>query len=228
LLPTEADCRDFVVTDIEGIFDSSPALRGRLSTPKQGSDRTNRNTLCHRLFKGGSLKVVAGKAPRNLRRHTARILLIDEADAIEVSAEGDPIALAEKRTLSFDNRKIIVGSTPKDEGTSHIGRLYAQSDQRVWEVPCPDCGAFSEITWQQIEWPADHPELAAWRCPHCKTLIDESHKPAMVKRGRWRATHPEVVSHRGYRINALVSLLHNGRGANWLPNMIWRRTIRRR
>jgi hypothetical protein len=83
LMPTEADCRDFVVTNIEGTFDGSPALQGRLSTPKRGSDRINRNTLCHRLFNGGSLKVVAGKAPRNLCRYTARILLIDEADAIE-------------------------------------------------------------------------------------------------------------------------------------------------
>jgi phage terminase large subunit GpA-like protein len=78
LLPTEADCRDFVVTDIEGTFDSSPFLRGRLSSPKKGGDRINRNTLTHRLFLGGSLKAVAGKAPRNLRRHTARISLVDE------------------------------------------------------------------------------------------------------------------------------------------------------
>ena len=162
-----------MVTDIEGTFDSSPALRGRLSAPKQGSDRINRNTLCHRLFKGGSLKIVAGKAPRNLRRHTARVLLIDEADAIEVSAEGDPVTLAERRTLSFDNRKIIVGSTPLDEATSHVMRCYGESDQRVFEVPCPSCGAFSEILWPAIEWPADHPELAAWRCPHCQDLVDE-------------------------------------------------------
>ena len=44
-----------------------------------------------RLFPGGSLKVVAGKAPRNFRRHTARILLVDEVDAIEASAEGDSV-----------------------------------------------------------------------------------------------------------------------------------------
>ena len=212
LMPTEADCRDYVVSEIEAVFDGSPALSGRLSAPKRGSDRINRNTLCHRLFDGGSLKVVAGKAPRNLRRHTARILLIDEADAIEVSAEGDPLTLAERRTLSFANRKIIVGSTPLDEATSHVMRCYSDSDQRVFELPCPSCGAFTEIMWQHIEWQPDHPELAAFRCPHCETLIDESRKPGMIKRGRWRATWPSVVGHHGYRLNALVSLLHN---ASW-------------
>ena len=212
LLPTEADCRDFIVTDVEGTFDSSPALAGLLSTPKRGSDRINRNTLCHRLFKGGSLKVVAGKAPRNLRRHTARILIVDEADAIEVSAEGDPITLAERRTLSFADRKIIVGSTPLDEATSHVMRCYGASDQRVFEVPCPSCGSFTEILWQHIEWQDGKPETAAYRCPACKGLIDEKHKPAMVKHGVWRATAPDVVGHRGYRLNALVSLLAN---ASW-------------
>jgi hypothetical protein len=78
------------VSDVERLFDTSPKLRKRLTGPSKGGDRINRNTLTHRLFRGGDLKVVAGKAPRNLRRHTARILLVDEADAIEASAEGDP------------------------------------------------------------------------------------------------------------------------------------------
>lgn len=117
LMPTEADCRDYMVSDVEPLFLDSPALRDHLPMPHPG--RSDRNTLLHRLFPGGSLKIVAGKAPRNLCRHTARVLMIDEADAIEVSAEGDPITLAEKRTLSFADRKIIVGSTLLDEATSH-------------------------------------------------------------------------------------------------------------
>jgi hypothetical protein len=31
----------------------------------------------------------------------------------------------------------------------------------------------------------------------------------MVRRGRWRATHPEVRGHAGFRISALVSPLAN-------------------
>ena len=41
--------------------------------------------------------------------------------------------------------------------------------------------------------------------------MDESHKPAMVEAGRWRATAPDVKGHAGFRLNALVSLLHNAR-----------------
>src|SRR5579863_5842424 len=89
LLPTEADCRDYVVSDIEPIFAASPALRGALSADRAAGE--DRNTLMARRFPGGSLKIVAARAPRNLRRHTVRILLVDEADAMDVGAEGNPI-----------------------------------------------------------------------------------------------------------------------------------------
>lgn len=209
LLPTEADARDYVVSDLEPIFAATPAVAGLLSDEVEESER---NTLLHRRFPGGSLKVVAAKAPRNLRRHTARVLMIDEADAMEITAEGSPITLAERRTLSFPDRKIVLGSTPLHEDTSHVLRAYAQSDQRVYEVPCPRCGAFTEILWAMIEWEPGKPDTAAYRCPGCQALIPETGKPGMVEAGRWRATHPEVVGHAGFRLNALISTLAN---ASW-------------
>ena len=139
-------------------------------------------------------------------------MLIDEADAMSPTVEGDPIQLATRRSLSYPDRKIVLGSTPHLEDTSHVLRSYAASDQRVFECPCPSCGAFAEILWEHIEWEANAPETAAFRCPHCKELISEQHKPRMVEAGRWRATAPEVQGHAGFRINALVSPLAN---ASW-------------
>ncbi|WP_290689980.1 MULTISPECIES: phage terminase large subunit family protein [unclassified Haematobacter] len=206
LLPAEADCRDYVVSDIEPIFSASPALAEALSDE---ADESGRNTLLSRRFPGGSLKVVAAKAPRNLRRHNVRLLFIDEADGMEPTAEGSPILLAERRTLSFPDRKIVLGSTPVHEETSHVLRAYAQSDARVYEVPCPECGTLSEIVWEHIVWDDGAAETARWRCPHCTAEVEERHKPAMVENGRWRATRPEVKGHAGFRMNALISLHAN-------------------
>ena len=173
LLPTESDCRDYVTADIEPLFEASPKLAAILLDGSRTGQRgrpaaglvANRNTMLSRRFRGGSLKIVAAKAPRNLRRHTCRILLIDETDACENSLEGDVVALAEKRTLTFANRKIIIGSTPIDEETSHVYRAYGLSDQRIFEVPCPKCGVYSEILWQHIEWEPEKPQDARFRCP---------------------------------------------------------------
>ncbi|WP_454619350.1 phage terminase large subunit family protein [Bradyrhizobium cenepequi] len=205
LLPTESDCRDYIVSDIEPIFAASPALRDTLSADAEEGER---NTLTSKRFPGGSLKIVAARAPRNLRRHTCRVLLIDEADAMEAGPEGNPIRLAERRTLSFASRKIICGSTPLLQDTSNVLRSYALSDQRVFEVPCPACGGFTEIQWRHIEWSeGSGVEGAAFRCPHCQALIDERHKAAMVAAGAWRATRPEIKGHAGFKLSALASLL---------------------
>ena len=129
-----------------------------------------------------------------------------------VGAEGSPLLLAERRTLSFADRKIVLGSTPLEEETSQVLRAYGRSDQRIFEVPCPECGERTEIKWQNIEWEADKPETAAFRCPPCQGLIEERFKAEMVGRGVWRITQPMVAGHAGFRINALVSLLAN---ASW-------------
>jgi phage terminase large subunit GpA-like protein len=209
LLPTESDCRDFAVTDLEGTFDASPILHDALSPDRAGGER---DTLTSRKFPGGNLKLVASRSPRNLRRHAARVLIVDEADACEPTIEGDPIRLAERRTLTFPNRKLIIGSTPVFSETSAIMRAYEASDQRVFEIPCASCGAFNEVLWSHIVWDEGQPETAHYKCPHCESRISERSKPQMVAAGRWRATRPEVRSHAGFRLNSLVSLLVN---ASW-------------
>lgn len=131
---------------------------------------------------------------------------------METSPEGSPLKLAEQRTKSFDNRKIIIGSTPTFIDTSNVLRAYAESDQRVFECLCPACGVFNEIQWAHIVWPEGEPERAEYECPHCKGHISERFKVQMVENGVWRATRPEVKKHAGFRLNALVSLLAN---ASW-------------
>lgn len=204
ILPVESDCRDYTITDIDPIFQATPCLRAAL-TVDQGEE--NRNTMLSRRFSGGSLKIVAAHSPRNLRRHVARVLLIAEADAMETSAEGDPIDLALRRTVTFRDRKIVLGSTPKFAETSHVLRSYAESDQSVYEIACPECAGWVEISWGDIKWDANQPETAKFCCPLCGCFVEEHHKPWMIAGGRWRPTRPEITTHRGFRLNVLVSPL---------------------
>ncbi len=204
--PTSDDARDYSV-DLEALFEASPALRGILSDE---ADESGRSTLMNRKFPGGSLKFLAAKSPRNLRRHTAKVLIMDEIDGYEVSQEGDPIALAEMRTMTFRDRKIIAGSTPVfDFGPAT--RLYEKSDKRIFEVPCPSCGEFSEVAWADIRWDEGDPDSAHWVCPANGCVVEEKQKAAIVAAGRWRATAHHVNGHAGFKINALVSPHHNAR-----------------
>ena len=210
LMPTEADARGVIVDDIEPLFASSPSLAGLL--PEPARDERGRSTLLQRFYPGGSLKALPARAARNLRRHTAKCVYADETDVME-SVEGDPLLLAARRTLTYQNRKLVCGSSPSTEDTSLIAKLYADSDQRVYEIACPHCDHRFELLWANIEWPPEKPEQAHAVCPECGGVIEEGEdKRRAVERGRWRATHPEIASHHGYRLNALVSLL---------PQTVW-------
>lgn len=209
VLPRESDARTMAV-NLERMFDASPALAGRLAYVRNDSE--NRSNLLTRYFPGGSLRLVGANAPANLRAVTARVLFADEVSAFTPTVEGDPMALATMRTASFPNRLIVACSTPTNELDCGVTALYEQSDKRVWEVPCQHCGHFWQIMWADIRWDDGDPDSAHAVCPSCGGVhFDDEHKLAMVTKGRWRVTAPEVKGHAGFHINSLASLLPSAR-----------------
>lgn len=206
VIPVDKDGRKLVVDVMEPIFRASPGLAGKLTGDDQD---VNRNTMMSRRFSGGSLNVVAAKSPNNLRGSNVRVLFLDEVDSMARTAEGDPTLLAEGRTSSYEDRKIVRGSTPVDAATSLICEAYSQSDQRVFEVSCHECHEFSEVLWEDIRWPEGEPGKAEWCCPKCHCFVEHKYKSSMTAAGRWRITKPEVKGHAGFRINSLVSPLAN-------------------
>lgn len=209
LMPTDDDARGIAVDEIDPAFRDSPVLRGVL---KQGR-LDGRNTLLHRtLVGGGTLKILSARAPRNLRRHTAKVLFCDEVDGMEITNEGDPIKLAEMRTMSFADRKIVLGSTPTDEALSIVNARYEESDKRIFKMPCPHCGHRFELLWEHIKWPDGRPREAYAICPEAGCIIEEREKPAMMEAGDWEAQAPDVIGHAGFQLSALISLFAN---ASW-------------
>ena len=160
--------------DIEPIFAASPVLQNVLESDEEHGKR---NTLLQRGFKGGHfLKILPAMAPHNLACSTTSECC-SATRSMGTKSRQRRIAstlLAIGRTMSYPNRKIVLGSTPKDKDTSTIIAAYAESDQRVFECPCPLCGGFTELKWKHIVWPKDHPEEAKFKCPHCESLIDET------------------------------------------------------
>lgn len=209
LVPTDDDARGIVVDEVDPSFEASPKMREIIIPGRFDS----KNTLLSRKFKGGSsLKVLSAQAPRKLRRHTARVLVCDEIDGMVLTKEGDALKLAEKRTLTFSDRKIICGSTPVDDQHSVIIKRYEESDQRIFEVPCPECEFRFELMWEHMHWEPGRPETAVVVCPSGNgCVIEEIHKPQMVEKGEWRATKPEVKGHAGFRMSQMISLFANAR-----------------
>jgi len=197
--PTDSDARDVA----NGIFHELTEPHEGLAKKLEAS-RSKRSKTMTRRFTGGEITFTAAASPKNLRRHSSRVLLMDEISAMAITNEGDPIALALQRTGSWPNSIIILGSTPTNKGTCAAGKRYERSDKRVFEVRCPHCQEFFELLWSNIKWPKDNPAAAYALCENNGCVIEEQSKPGMVEAGRFRATAP-FNGHRGFKVNQLVS-----------------------
>jgi phage terminase large subunit GpA-like protein len=191
---------------IDPLIEESPALKERVRPARA---RDSGNTQLSKDFPGGVLVMTGANSAVGLRSMPARYVFLDEVDAYPASAdeEGDPVGLAEARSLTFAHRrKVFLVSTPTIRGVSRIEREYEASDQRRFFVPCPHCGAMQWLRFERLRWEKGKPETAAYHCDACDEPIEEHHKPAMLAAGEWRAT-AEARDARtvGFHLSALYS-----------------------
>ena len=90
--------------------------------------------------------------------------------------------------------------------------MFAQSDQRRYFVPCPQCEEFQTLQWKNLKWPEGEPELAYFMCEKNGCVISHSKKRWMVERGEWRPTAQGSPRHVGFHIWAAYSYSPN---ASW-------------
>ena len=193
---------------IDPLIADSPALRERVSPARS---RDAGNSMLSKEFPGGILVLTGANSATGLRSMPARYVFLDEVDAYPASAdeEGDPVTLAEARTLTFAHRrKVFLVSTPTIRGLSRIEREFEASDQRRFFVPCPHCGAMQWLRFDRLRWAKGQPETATYHCQGCERPIAEHHKTEMLEKGEWRATavsaDPQSI---GFHLSALYSPL---------------------
>ena len=207
VMPTERDAEAWSKDRFSPMARDTPCLAGRISDPKS---RDGSNKILHKRFPGGHLTIVGANAPSGLASRPIRILLCDEVDRYPFSAgaEGDPVNLAKKRTVTFWNRKIVLVSTPTIRGASRIETAYAESDRRQYWVPCPACGAHQVLVWGQVRWESageEHrPETARYHCVACDAPWSDALRWSAIRRGEWRARAP-FKGIAGFHLNEICS-----------------------
>ncbi|MBB5414096.1 phage terminase large subunit GpA-like protein [Paraburkholderia sp. JPY171] len=225
--PRVEDAESYSKTEIAPMLRDTPVLAAIAGDQKaKNSDQT---ILAKTFRNGSSLTLVGANSPAGFRRITSRVVMFDEVDAYPVDGagnEGDQIALGTKRSETFWNRKIVLGSTPTVKGYSRIEKSFNDSDQRRYWVPCPHCGEFQVLEWGGVDtphgmkWDKDEagngiPATTYYVCKHNGCIINEADKPDMIAAGEWRADKP-FNGHAGFHIWAGYSLFPN---ASW-PNLV--------
>jgi len=217
--PTIEDAAGYSKEEIAPMIRDTKVLTNLVSDAKT---RDSNNTILQKQFPGGVLSLVGANSARGFRRVSRRIVLFDETDGYPASAgtEGDQIKLGIARTQYFWNRKIVAGSTPTIKDFSRIERLFDQSDQRRYYVPCCHCGHMQYLRWANMRWQDNDPLTASYACEECGALIPHSKKRWMVERGEWRATQPGNGRHAGFHIWAAYSYSPNAEWSNLVEEFL--------
>jgi phage terminase large subunit GpA-like protein len=191
---------------LESMITDTPCLAAKIAPARA---RDSGNTMFSKEFSGGIMLLTGANSATGLRSAPCRYLFADEVDAFpsDVDGEGDPVALAERRTTTFARRKILLTSTPTVKDFSRIEAEYLRSDQRRFYVPCPSCGGMQWLQWPRLKWDAKRPGDVRYQCEHCGERFEENHKPAMLAAGEWRATAPSDGRTAGFQLSGLYSPL---------------------
>jgi len=212
--PTVDIAEDYSKRRIAPMIRDTEVLSHKVADSKT---RDTNNTILMKVFPGGFLAMGGANSPAGLASRPIRILLCDEVDRYPDSAgsEGDPIALAEKRTSTFWNRKKVFVSTPTIKGASRIEAEYELGTQEKWCVQCPGCGEYHFIVLRDIQFEYEKLKKngkvtyvvrdVRWRCPSCLGEFDEF---TMKKQpARWIADNPAAIENgiRSFRLNSFVS-----------------------
>ncbi len=198
LMPTQSMANDLGQARIEPAIRESPYLseRARLDPP----NRSKPARMNLKKVGNGYLYLRGSDSRRQISQVDADAVFLDEFDEME---EGT-LELAQRRLASSKSRWLRVASTPSLPETG-INRLFLESDQRHYFIPCPSCELEQELKWEEN---VDRDRCLVV-CQKCRSPMD------LWLPGRWVPQKTGNLIH-GYYLNRLYSPLAD------LKNMIER------
>lgn len=222
--PAKQDAEQYSKKRIAPLIADCEALSRKI---RPATSRRAGNTLLLKEFEGGFLRFAFSTSAKSLRSDPIRILACDEIDGYDLDCEGEgpPIDIAKRRTDSYDDAKILLGSTPaKPKNVSLIEAYFLASDQRYYWVPCPFCGFEQPLVWRdrgeflppgetskyfgkdvyRLRWEKDStgapvPGSVHYHCAACDRGIEEKYKQPMLDAGNWRARFPSLRDIEGFK-----------------------------
>ena len=134
--PTSTKVSQFVKGRVDTALDASPYLRRHLRTDDVFTKRV----------KNGIIYFSGAQDPEQLVSCSVDIVIRDEYELIPLST----MDLIPKRYGDSRHKWLRDASHPRYTKDG-IHARFLQSDQREWEVPCPHCETWNELTWDLVK-----------------------------------------------------------------------------
>lgn len=165
-------------------------------------------------FQGMYIALVGANSPSGLASRPVQYVFFDEIDKFPKwsGQEAGPLELAEERTKTFYNKKIVKVSSPTLK-TGNIWKSWERADAKYeYYVPCPHCGTYQLLNMKYLKWPEgatpyEARDAAEYHCIHCDNVIDDRQKMDMLRHGEWKAVNkpPKRVRSAGYHLSSFYS-----------------------
>lgn len=166
--PVKDLARSWAVTKFDSAVAEMKELREKLHSD---------NTL-EKHYPGGTLWVIWANSSNQLRQRTARFIFADEVDEYpaNIGSQGGALEQLSVRAMSYGDRgKIYRACTPTVSGSSNIEACHRAGDQRVYLVPCPECGAHQRLHRDRLQ-----PD-GTFACSANGCVIEPQHKTDMIR-----------------------------------------------
>lgn len=205
------DARDKVKDVLKPMFSQIKGLENNIDV---ATDDSNAMAL---RFGRGTLLVGGGQSVSTLTSTPASTVLLDEFARHAFLGGKTTADLARERLTGANNSKLVAFSKPEEEAVfirnEKTGRMqyeprpmslmdgeWLAGDQRQYHCPCPKCGVWQPIRWDDIQYshlneapPGKQPvynfkrfpQEVHWRCPSCQHKVFEGEeKRKMILAGK--------------------------------------------
>jgi phage terminase large subunit GpA-like protein len=220
--PKADSAEAFSKTKLSPGIAATPVLHALLGDQKS---RDGADTILHKKFPGGFIRMVGANSPSSLRQTPCRIVIQDEISADEASSggekngEGDPVELADARAESYGNRVLVKASTPTVAGRCRAWSLLEKSTFHEWHAKCHGCGEHHVLALQNLHWPSEkdgagrtiseRPQEAWYSCPACGIRWTDTDRQRAIYAGKPIARNPDADTF-GFHVGGLYKLIGSG------------------
>lgn len=193
VLPTLEEATKFNRVKLQPTIEASPRIKHKVlpvnSRDEQGS------TTAFKRYAGGFCQIVNAGSSKGLQMVSIKYLAMDEVTGYprDVDGRGSPRDQARARQKMYgDLAKEWQGSTPGIEGECVVTEDFEAGDQRYFYVPCPHCGVFQVLSFDQLRGPGEG-RPAHLICRGCDEMMVDGHKHEMLSAGVWIARRVQEV-----------------------------------
>ena len=208
--PNQATMKRFIREKIDPLVQTNKNIDEKVKRTHQGNI-----PLDEIQYPGGLIFVGYSGSKASYRSVSAQLVLADEVDVYQSNGldVANPITMLDQRMESYRGReKMVVASTPIDADMSVIAGEYESGTACVFEVPCPSCGIFHTLEWENVVTEQNDLDgqvrttFAYLICPFCKEGISEDQRREIVDLGQWRKTNENPApKHASFHISQLYS-----------------------